>query len=194
MNGWHSRRSTIRLPGWPTGCCSRIECSRPRGPRGGAAKRSAVIWIDLDKYKQINDTLGHRVGDEVLCEVSRRLVSTLRQSDSVARVGGDEFTALVQDVMQPEDAELVAAKILSALIQPFQVSSQEIPISASLGISIFPEHGEDPITLLRHAEVVNVQPRAPYRRRCFPDVPLGPQRLHGAPDDYRARAQDRAGP
>ena len=116
-------------------------------------KKVAVIWIDLDKYKQINDTLGHRVGDEVLCEVSRRLVSTLRQSDSVARVGGDEFTALVQDVMQPEDAELVAAKILSALIQPFQVSSQEIPISASLGISIFPEHGEDPITLLRHADL-----------------------------------------
>ena len=116
-------------------------------------KKVAVIWIDLDKYKQINDTLGHRVGDEVLCEVSRRLVSTLRQSDSVARVGGDEFTALVQDVMQPEDAELIAAKILSALVQPFQVSSREIPISASLGISIFPEHGEDPITLLRHADL-----------------------------------------
>jgi diguanylate cyclase (GGDEF)-like protein len=116
-------------------------------------KKAAVIWIDLDKYKQINDTLGHRVGDEVLCELSRRLQSCLRRSDSVARVGGDEFTVLAQDLMRPEDAERVAATILSTFTLPYQLASHQTTISASLGISMFPDHGEDPITLLRNADL-----------------------------------------
>jgi diguanylate cyclase (GGDEF)-like protein len=116
-------------------------------------KKAAVIWLDLDKYKQINDTLGHRVGDEVLCEMARRLQSCLRQSDSVARVGGDEFTVLVQDLAQPEDAERVATTILSALALPFQLALHRTTITASLGISIFPDHGEDPLTLLRNADI-----------------------------------------
>jgi diguanylate cyclase (GGDEF)-like protein len=116
-------------------------------------KKTAVIWIDVDKYKQINDTLGHRVGDEALCELARRLESCLRQSDSVARVGGDEFTVLAQDLTRPEDAERVAATILSTLSVPFQLASHQTTISASLGISLFPDHGEDPITLLRNADL-----------------------------------------
>jgi diguanylate cyclase (GGDEF)-like protein len=116
-------------------------------------KKAAVIWVDLDKYKQINDTLGHRVGDEVLCEVARRLQSCLRQSDSVARVGGDEFTVLAQDLAQPEDAERVAETILAAFALPFQLATNQTTITASLGISMFPEHGEDPITLLRNADM-----------------------------------------
>jgi diguanylate cyclase (GGDEF)-like protein len=115
--------------------------------------KAAVIWIDLDKFKQINDTLGHRVGDEVLCELARRLEGCLRKSDSVARVGGDEFTVLAQDLTQSEDAERVAAKILSTFARPFQLSSRETTIAASLGISVFPDHGDDPITLLRHADL-----------------------------------------
>jgi diguanylate cyclase (GGDEF)-like protein len=116
-------------------------------------RMAAVIWIDLDKYKQINDTLGHRVGDEVLCEVARRLQSCLRQSDSVARVGGDEFTVLAQDLAQTQDAERVAATILSAFTPPFQLAAHQTTLAASLGISMFPEHGEDPITLLRNADI-----------------------------------------
>jgi diguanylate cyclase (GGDEF)-like protein len=116
-------------------------------------KKAAVIWIDLDKYKQINDTLGHRVGDEVLCEVARRLQGCLRQSDSVARVGGDEFTVLLQDLTQPEDAERAAATILSSFTPPLELASHQATLTASLGISMFPEHGEDPITLLRNADI-----------------------------------------
>ena len=116
-------------------------------------KKAAVIWLDLDKYKQINDTLGHRVGDEVLCEVARRLQTCLRQSDSVARVGGDEFAILAPELAQPEDAERVAAAILSAFTPPFQLASHQTNLTASLGISMFPEHGEDPITLLRNADL-----------------------------------------
>jgi len=116
-------------------------------------KKVAVIWLDLDKYKQINDTLGHRVGDEVLCEVARRLQGCLRQSDSVARVGGDEFTVLAQDLAQPQDAERVAATILATFALPFQLAAHQATLGASLGISIFPEHGEDPLTLLRNADL-----------------------------------------
>jgi diguanylate cyclase (GGDEF)-like protein len=116
-------------------------------------KKAAVIWIDLDKYKHVNDTLGHRVGDEVLCEAARRLQGCLRQSDSVARVGGDEFTVLLQDLAQPDDAERVAATILSAFTLPFQLALHRITLTASLGISVFPDHGADPITLLRNADI-----------------------------------------
>jgi diguanylate cyclase (GGDEF)-like protein len=116
-------------------------------------KKAAVIWLDLDKYKQINDTLGHRVGDEVLCEVARRMQSCLRQSDSVARVGGDEFAILAQDLAQPEDAERVASTILAAFALPFELVSHQTTLTASLGISMYPDHGEDPITLLRNADM-----------------------------------------
>jgi diguanylate cyclase (GGDEF)-like protein len=116
-------------------------------------KKAAVIWVDLDKYKQINDTLGHRVGDEVLCEVARRLQGCLRKSDSVARVGGDEFTVLAGDLTGQDDAERVAATILSAFASPFELTSHHTILTASLGISMFPDHGEDPITLLRNADM-----------------------------------------
>ena len=116
-------------------------------------KKTAVLWLDLDKYKQINDTLGHRVGDEVLCEVARRLEGCLRKSDTVARVGGDEFTILAHDLESSEAAELVAAKLLSTFVDSFQLGPHRTTLTASVGVSIFPEHGEDPLTLLRNADL-----------------------------------------
>jgi predicted signal transduction protein with EAL and GGDEF domain len=89
----------------------------------------------------------------VLCELAGRLLNCLRQSDSVARVGGDEFTVLAQDLEQVEDAERVALKILATFSRPFELSSGEVMVGASLGISMFPEHGDDPITLLRNADL-----------------------------------------
>jgi diguanylate cyclase (GGDEF)-like protein len=116
-------------------------------------ERLAVLWIDLDRYKQVNDTLGHRVGDEVLREVASRLKQCLRQSDTVARAGGDEFTVLAHDLKSLADAERVAAKILAALARPMLVGDHEVAITASVGISVFPEHGDDPILLLRNADL-----------------------------------------
>jgi diguanylate cyclase (GGDEF)-like protein len=116
-------------------------------------QKALLLWIDLDRYKQINDTLGHRVGDEVLCEVGRRLKSCLRESDTVARVGGDEFTALIHDIKGPADAELVCRKILTALAQPMLSGEHSVALTASIGMSIFPQHGEDPIALMRHADL-----------------------------------------
>ncbi|HEV2687737.1 MAG TPA: EAL domain-containing protein [Bryobacteraceae bacterium] len=116
-------------------------------------KKLAVLWIDLDRYKQVNDTLGHRVGDEVLCEVARRLKGCLRGSDSVARTGGDEFTVLAHDLGSLSDAEDVALKILESLGRPMLLSGHEVAITSSIGISLSPEHGEDPIMLLRNADL-----------------------------------------
>jgi len=116
-------------------------------------KKVALLWIDLDRYKQINDTLGHRVGDEVLCEVSRRLKDSLRESDTVARVGGDEFTVMAHDVSNSGGVDLVCRKILAALSCPMLLGKHNVTISGSIGVSIFPEHGEDPIVLMRNADL-----------------------------------------
>jgi diguanylate cyclase (GGDEF)-like protein len=116
-------------------------------------KKAAVLWVDLDRYKQINDALGHRVGDEVLCEVARRLKGCLRESDTVARVGGDEFTVLAHDLTGVADAALVSRKILIALSRPMLSGDHSLVVTASIGMSIFPEQGEDPITLMRHADL-----------------------------------------
>ncbi|HYL78695.1 MAG TPA: EAL domain-containing protein [Bryobacteraceae bacterium] len=116
-------------------------------------KKTAVLWIDLDRYKQVNDMLGHRVGDEVLCEVARRLQGCLRESDAKARVGGDEFTVLLHDLDSSADAEAVASKVLSALARPMLLGEHDLAITSSVGISLFPEHGEDPSILLRNADL-----------------------------------------
>ncbi len=116
-------------------------------------KKAALLWIDLDRYKQINDTLGHRVGDDVLCEVGRRLKSCLRGSDLVARVGGDEFTVLAYDIDGAADAEQLCRKLLTAVSQHMVLEQHSFAITASIGFSVFPEHGEDPTVLMRHADL-----------------------------------------
>ncbi len=115
--------------------------------------RAAVICIDLDRYKQINDTLGHRAGDDLLCEVGRRLKSSIRESDTAARIGGDEFTVLAHDINTAADAEIVAATILTAIGRPIMLGDHQVVVTATAGVSLFPEHGEDAGTLLRNADV-----------------------------------------
>ena len=113
----------------------------------------AVLFLDLDNLKPVNDTLGHAVGDLILKEVARRLREVVtRQSDTVSRLGGDEFVILIQRVNSEQDASVVADKILDTLSQPFSIDQLAIDISASIGIAIFPEHGEDVDLLLRNAD------------------------------------------
>ena len=113
----------------------------------------AVLFLDLDNLKPVNDTLGHAVGDLILKEVARRLREVVtRQSDTVSRLGGDEFVILLQRVNSEQDASVVADKILDSLGQPFCIDQLVIDISASIGIAIFPEHGEDVDLLLRNAD------------------------------------------
>lgn len=121
------------------------------------AKRShgklAVLFIDLDRFKVINDTLGHQTGDMLLQEAARRLKECLRVSDTVARQGGDEFVVLVEDFADTQYLTAVARKIMNVLAQPFILLNQELYISASIGISIYPEDGVDLFSLLKNADV-----------------------------------------
>ncbi|CUW41480.1 Putative signal transduction histidine kinase [Magnetospirillum sp. XM-1] len=121
------------------------------------AKRSgrglAVLFIDLDQFKEINDTQGHEVGDMILKEAARRLRGAVRGADVVIRQGGDEFIVLLFDLPQPDDAGNVADKILAALNRPYTITDPPQHLSASIGIASFPDHGETPSMLLRHADM-----------------------------------------
>ncbi|MES2548064.1 MAG: EAL domain-containing protein [Pseudomonadota bacterium] len=113
----------------------------------------ALLMIDLDHFKSINDTLGHPVGDQLLIEAAERLVNTLRAGDLVARFGGDEFAVLVQDVQQIQDLGVLASNIVQALTVPFNIANQELYVTASIGIAVYPQHTENEDDLLRYADV-----------------------------------------
>ena len=111
-----------------------------------------IILLDLDRFKEVNDTLGHNVGDQLLQEVSGRLSGVLRESDTIARLGGDEFVILLEQ-LDLEHAPGVAEKMLKILERPFKLAGQLVDVSASFGIAYFPDHGDDSVTLLQKADV-----------------------------------------
>jgi diguanylate cyclase (GGDEF)-like protein/PAS domain S-box-containing protein len=112
----------------------------------------AVLFIDLDGFKTINDDLGHEVGDDLLKDVAQRLKCCVRESDTVARLGGDEFTAILNDLQEPESAAFIAQKILDTLQSPFLLGRHERYISASIGVALYPADSNDVIDLLRLAD------------------------------------------
>lgn len=112
----------------------------------------AVLFLDLDKFKPINDTCGHGVGDLLLKEVAKRMQNCVRESDTVARIGGDEFVVLLPSIDTESDALLVAEKIREALNQPFELAGKSLSISSSTGIAIYPEHGTDELQLSKNAD------------------------------------------
>jgi len=116
-------------------------------------EKLAVMILDLDNFKDVNDTLGHSVGDQLLQVVSERLTSLLRKGDTVARMGGDEFMLLLSEIAQVEDADEVAQKILEALREPFVFDSHDLRITTSIGIALYPDAGEDCDTLMKNADI-----------------------------------------
>ena len=116
-------------------------------------EKVAVLLIDLDRFKQVNDLLGHRVGDALLREVARRAGSCLRRSDTLSRIGGDEFTVLLNPVESVEGAEKALRRIAQALQAPLTIVDHKITVSASIGLSVYPDHGDDPATLVRNADL-----------------------------------------
>jgi diguanylate cyclase (GGDEF)-like protein/PAS domain S-box-containing protein len=112
----------------------------------------AVLFMDLDRFKTINDSLGHMIGDALLQTVARRLSGALREGDTVSRLGGDEFVVVLPNLDHPKAAEKVALKLIEALAPPIELGGHELRVSASIGISLFPEDGNDTETLLRNAD------------------------------------------
>jgi len=112
----------------------------------------AVLFIDLDRLKRINDTLGHAMGDRVIALVGERIAAAVRRGDTVARIGGDEFVALLPDLQRDDDAATVAAKLRAAIGAPLQLDAHEFVLSASIGIALHPRDGVDAATLLKHAD------------------------------------------
>jgi diguanylate cyclase (GGDEF)-like protein len=112
----------------------------------------AVMFLDLDEFKPINDLLGHSTGDLVLQEIARRLQTCIRDCDTTSRYGGDEFVILLTGISGEEDAALVASKVLEAIVQPIQTGSETVTISASIGIAIFPDHGSNAKALIGEAD------------------------------------------
>jgi diguanylate cyclase (GGDEF)-like protein/PAS domain S-box-containing protein len=117
------------------------------------SRNFAVLFIDLDRFKNINDTLGHEAGDRLLQEMGARLTQTVRASDVVARLGGDEFVVLVQEVSEPKQVEAVARKVLFTLVKPMVVQGQECRVTASIGICMFPAEAQDEHALMKNADI-----------------------------------------
>lgn len=115
--------------------------------------RVALLFIDLDGFKQINDTLGHGMGDEVLKIVASRIRQSLRESDVIARFGGDEFTVVLEEITDPQDVARIAHNLVASIARPMDIDSTQARVTTSIGISFFPDHGAGPNELLQRADI-----------------------------------------
>ncbi|MDH5572198.1 MAG: diguanylate cyclase, partial [Gammaproteobacteria bacterium] len=119
---------------------------------GRAATKLGIMYIDIDNFKPVNDQFGHHAGDQLLREISERLKACVRQSDTLARIGGDEFMILLSHLVDSESSRLVAEKILKSLSMPFIIENTEINVGCSLGISLYPDNGNDMNALIQRAD------------------------------------------
>ncbi|OGT88977.1 MAG: diguanylate cyclase [Gammaproteobacteria bacterium RIFOXYA12_FULL_61_12] len=146
---------------------SLLEDRLDRAVAGARRERSklALLFVDLDHFKTVNDTLGHVVGDELLQQATGRMRVCLREADTLARFGGDEFVILLDDVRQAEDAAEVAKKIIDAMSKPFVLGGRELFVGASIGISLYPEDTQETAVLLRNADMAMYRAKETGRNR-----------------------------
>lgn len=129
------------------------------------AWQGAVLFVDLDHFKKVNDTLGHGLGDELLREVASRLEASVRSGDTVARLGGDEYAIVLANLARPDDAAIVAKKVVAACDQAFDIGNGHVHVSASAGIALFPADGTDAIALLKSADIAMYRAKDQGRAR-----------------------------
>ena len=153
------------LTGLPNRMMFQEQLKRSLGRATRAGRQLAVLFIDLDRFKDVNDTLGHAFGDELLVAVTRRLTAHLRAGDALARLGGDEFVCVIEEIGEPSEAGVVGDKLVALVEEPFRVLEHELFVSASIGVSIYPRDGEDVDTLVRNADTAMYQAKAQGRGR-----------------------------
>lgn len=171
----------------------RLERSISRSQRRGNGLVLALMFLDLDHFKDVNDTLGHDAGDELLREVADRLGACVRESDTVARIGGDEFTVILEDVPNEHVAAVVAQKILDAMAAPFIIQGREVVTTPSIGIATYPQSAPDAATLVKCADRAMYRAKRSGRGRYqfyVAEDPLG-QRLRMLYDLRRALEEER---
>ncbi len=125
------------------------------------------MYMDLDKFKQVNDTLGHDTGDMLLRMVAGRLLATIRQVDTVARLGGDEFGIVLGELSNPLDVSKLASKIIKAVSQPYNIQGDDVSVTVSIGISIYPSHGQNIETLLKQADLAMYEAKRTGNSYCI---------------------------
>ena len=144
----------------------------------------ALLFLDLDRFKSVNDTLGHAAGDELLRVVAARLRAAVRAEDTVARLGGDEFTVVLEEVAGAAAAAATARKLHDAIAAPMELQGRTITVSAAIGIALFPAHGSDADALMRAADVAMYRAKRRGRRsHAFGGARSGGRRRHGAASD-----------
>ena len=153
----HRRAMHDQLTGLPNRAMFLEALERATAKARRRATRFSVLFIDLDHFKEVNDTMGHHAGDELLRTVSERLTAAVRQSDLVARLAGDEFVVLIEEHGGPEEVMIVAQKVLTMLVRPVLIDWREVQVSGSIGIASFPEDGADLDTLVKNADVAMYQ-------------------------------------
>ena len=153
-----------------TGLPNRVLLRDRLGQAVAQARRTkrpaALLILDLDHFKDVNDTLGHATGDQLLAEAAQRLATCLRETDTVARLGGDEFALILFELQHADDAKVVAHKAVTELAKPFQFDGQDVYVGASVGIAICGADGSDPDQLLRHADLALYSAKASGGRAC----------------------------
>jgi diguanylate cyclase (GGDEF)-like protein/PAS domain S-box-containing protein len=154
------------LPNWAL-FNDRLTLALARAQRN--QQKLAVMLLDLDQFKEVNDTLGHKIGDKLLQAVGDRLKKLLRKSDTIARMGGDEFLLLLAEIARTEDATKVAQKILEAVRQAFVFNDHKLSITSSIGVAIYPTDGDDVDTLVKCADIAMYQAKAKGRNhyQCY---------------------------
>ena len=129
-------------------------------------KTGALLFLDIDNFKRINDSLGHVAGDELLIEVANRLTSVVRESDTLARIGGDEFVLLLGDFQLSTQCERMLTRLIDSLSQPYHIDKQSIIIGASIGVSLYPTDDNDFDNLMKHADVAMYEAKE-AGRNCY---------------------------
>ncbi|MBI4183728.1 MAG: EAL domain-containing protein [Proteobacteria bacterium] len=156
----------------------RLNLALSRARREG--RRLALVFLDLDRFKRVNDTVGHRAGDELLREVGARISNTMRASDTVARLAGDEFTAIVPEIVKARDAETVVRKLLDSIAAPFTLAGQPLSVTASAGVAFFPDDATDADALLQSADAAMYRAKRRGRNRYE----------YGSPEMYSGARED----